>query len=121
VVAVHLNGELIKTHPRKAPGDKVDRPDDYPPGLSEYALRRVEDFVAKGHQQGPHVGLYTERLLNRCLPWTKMRQAHQLFRLCKEYGKERVDALCKSSGVGAQLVFSAVAAGAWLFAGSAGD
>jgi len=97
LVRVYLNGELIKTHPRKAPGEKSTDPNDYPPGLSEYALRRVEDFVAKGHQQGPHVGLYTERLLNRSLPWTKMRQAHQLFRLCKKYGKERVDALCKSS------------------------
>lgn len=97
LVRVYLNGELIKTHPRKAPGEKSTDPNDYPPGLSEYALRRVEDFVAKGHQQGAHVGLYTERLLNRTLPWTKMRQAHQLFRLCKKYGKERVDALCKSS------------------------
>lgn len=26
-----------------------------------------------------------------------MRQAHQLFRLCKKYGRERVDALCKSA------------------------
>ena len=84
-------------HPRKAAGERSTDPNDYPTGRSEYALRRVEDFVAKGHQQGAHVGLFIERLLDRALPWTKMRQAHQLLRLCKKYGRERVDALCRSS------------------------
>jgi hypothetical protein len=44
-----------------------------------------------------HVGVYIERLLDRTLPWTKMRQAHQLLRLCQKYGADRVDALCKSA------------------------
>ena len=97
LVRVFLNGELVKTHPRKGPGERSTDTNDYPPGRSEYALRRVEDFVAKGRQQGAYVGIYIERLLDRALPWTKMRQAHQLLRLCKKYGAERVDALCKSS------------------------
>jgi transposase len=97
LVRVFLNGELIKTHPRKAPGERSTDASDYPPGRSEYALRRVEDFVAKGRLQGAYVGIYIERMLDRALPWTKMRQAHQLLRLCKKYGAERVDALCKSS------------------------
>jgi hypothetical protein len=41
--------------------------------------------------------LYIERLLDRASPWTKMRQAHQLLRLCRKYRAERVDAVCKSS------------------------
>jgi transposase len=97
LVRVFLNGELVKTHPRKGPGERSTDTNDYPPGRSEYALRRVEDFVAKGRQQGAFVGMYIERMLDRALPWTKMRQAHQLLRLCRKYGAERVDALCKSS------------------------
>lgn len=97
LVRVFWRGELIKTHPRKAPGERSTDSTDYPPGRSEYALRRVEDFVERAQKQGPHVGIYTERLLDRALPWTKMRQAHQLVRLCKKYGAERVDALCKSA------------------------
>jgi transposase len=97
LVRVFLRGELVKTHPRKAPGERSTDTSDYPPGRSEFALRRVEDFVAKGRQQGAYVGMYIERLLDRALPWTKMRQAHQLVRLCRKYGADRVDALCKSS------------------------
>jgi hypothetical protein len=37
---------------------------------------------------------FTERLLEGPLPWTKMRQAYGLLRLCDRYGRERVDALC---------------------------
>ena len=40
---------------------------------------------------------FTERLLGGAMPWAKMRQAHQLERLCKKYGSERVDALCRRS------------------------
>lgn len=97
LVRVFLNSELIKTHPRMPPGGRSTDPNDYPPGRSEYAVRRVEDFVAKGQQQGHHVGLYIGRMLDRALPWTKMRQAHQLLRLCRKYGAERVDAVCRSS------------------------
>jgi transposase len=97
LVRVFLNSELIKTHPRKEPGERSTDVNDYPPDRSDYAVRRVEDFVAKGQQEGHHVGLYIARMLDRALPWTKMRQAHQLLRLCRKYGAERVDAVCKSS------------------------
>lgn len=97
LVRVFLNGEQIKLHPRKGPGERSTDVNDYPPGRSDYAVRRVEQFVAKGQEQGSHVGLYIERMLDRALPWTKMRQAHQLLRLCRKYGAERVDAVCKSS------------------------
>jgi transposase len=97
LVRIFLNGEPIKVHPRKGPGERSTDVNDYPPGRSDYAVRRVEDFVAKGQAQGTHVGLYIARMLDRALPWTKMRQAHQLLRLCRKYGAERVDALCKSA------------------------
>lgn len=95
LVRVYLQGELIKTHPRQPPGGRSTDPNDYPPGTSDYAVRSVERFVERAYAHGPNVGLYTERLLDRSLPWTRMRQAHQLVRMCKKYGRERVDALCR--------------------------
>jgi transposase len=95
IVRVYLSSELIKTHPRMPPGGRSTDPNDYPPGKSEYAVRSVEHFVERARKHGPSVGLYTERLLDRSLPWTRMRQAHQLDRMCKKYGRERVDTLCR--------------------------
>jgi transposase len=97
LVRVYLGSELIKTHPRKQPGERSTDVNDYPEGKSEYAVRSVEHFVERARRRGPHVALLTERLLDRPLPWTRMRQAHQLDRLCKKYGAERVDALCKGA------------------------
>lgn len=97
LVRIYLNGELIKTHPRKAPGERSTDDNDYPAGKSEYAVRNVERFVERARRHGPSVAMLTERLLDRPLPWTRMRQAHQLDRLCKKYGRERIDALCRSS------------------------
>ena len=39
-------------------------------------------------------GRVLERLLDGPLPWTRMRQAYQLVRLCDRYGASRVDAAC---------------------------
>lgn len=97
LVRVYLGSELIKTHPRKRPGERSTDPNDYPEGKSAYAVRSVERFVERAQKHGPNVAAFTERLLDRPLPWTRMRQAHQLDRLCKKYGRERVDALCRRS------------------------
>lgn len=40
------------------------------------------------------MGRYAERLLGGPLPWTKMRQAYALLRLCDRYGADRVDDHC---------------------------
>jgi transposase len=97
LVRVYLGGELIKTHPRKEPGGRSTDPNDYPAGKSAYAVRSVERFIERAQKHGSNVAAFTERLLDRPLPWTRMRQAHQLDRLCKKYGRERVDALCRRS------------------------
>jgi transposase len=97
LVRIYLAGELIKTHPRKQPGQRSTDPNDYPPGVSDYALRSVDRFMTNAEKRGPNVLAFTDRLLDGPLPWTRMRQAHQLERLCKKYGAERVDALCKRS------------------------
>lgn len=97
LVRVFLASELIKTHPRKQPGQRSTDPNDYPPGTSDYAFRSVDRFLAKSEKYGASVMAFTERLLGGAMPWAKMRQAHQLERLCKKYGSERVDALCRRS------------------------
>ena len=56
--------------------------------ISYTTLRRY------AREQGEHVGIYAERLLAGPLPWTRMRQAYGLLRLCERYGASRVDALC---------------------------
>jgi transposase len=95
LVRIYVGTELIKTHARVAAGERETDPNDYPPGKADYALRSVDALVARARAQGPHVGGFAERLLDRPLPWTVMRQGYRLLSLCKRYGADRVDALCE--------------------------
>ena len=97
LVRVYVGGELVKTHPRKQPGQRSTDTNDYPPGTADYALRSVDRFIAKAEKFGPNVAAFTTRLLGGAMPWRHMRQAHQLERLCKKYGADRVDTLCQRS------------------------
>jgi transposase len=96
-VKIYFGTELIKVHPRKAPGGRSTDPSDYPAGKAIYALRDVDALVAKSKDKGMHIGLYAERLLGGPLPWTKMRQAYALLGLCQKYGEGRVEAICQSA------------------------
>ncbi|HET9553698.1 MAG TPA: hypothetical protein VFP50_12085 [Anaeromyxobacteraceae bacterium] len=51
--------------------------------------------MAAAHQRGPSVGAFAQKLLGGPLPWSKMRQAQALVRLCDRYGAERVEAACQ--------------------------
>jgi transposase len=95
IVRVYLGTELIKVHPRMGPGQRHTDTNDYPPGKADYALRNVDALVERACKKGQYVGAYAERLLDRQLPWTKMRQGYQLLRLCDKYGCQRVDATCR--------------------------
>ncbi len=96
-VKIYFGTELIKVHPRKAPGGRSTDASDYPAGKAIYALRDVDALVAKSREKGVHIGLYAERLLGGPLPWTKMRQAYALLGLCQKYGEGRVEAICQSA------------------------
>jgi transposase len=96
-VKIYFGTELIKVHPRKSPGERSTDVHDYPTGKATYALRSVDALVAKAKDQGAHIGIYAERLLGGPLPWTRMRQAYALLRLCDRYGQERVEAVCQSA------------------------
>jgi len=93
-VKVYFKNELIKVHPRKAPGGRSTDPNDYPTGKADYAMRSVDGVRRRAVTQGKNVGELAERLLGGPLPWTKMRQAYALLRLCDRYGAARVDVVC---------------------------
>jgi hypothetical protein len=96
-VRIYLGTELVKAHPRVAVGRRSTDPADYPEGKADYALRNVDALLARAKKRGEHVGLYAEKLLAGPLPWTRMRQAYALVRLCDTYGDGRVEAVCQSA------------------------
>jgi Integrase core domain len=96
-VKIYFGTELIKVHPRKAPGGRSTDANDYPAEKAIYALRDVDALIAKSKEKGAHIGVYAERLLGGPLPWTKMRQAYALLGLCQKYGEGRVEAICQSA------------------------
>ena len=95
IVRIYLGTELIKTHPRVAAGKRSTDPNDYPTGVSGYAMRNVDALLTRARERGPHVGIYAEKLLGGPLPWTTMRHGYELVRLCDRYGDARVDAVCQ--------------------------
>lgn len=96
-VQIYVRFQLVKTHRRVGPGRRATDPADYPVGKAGYATRTVDGLVAQARDLGEHVGRFTEQLLAGPLPWTKMRQAYGLLRLCERYGATRVDACCARS------------------------
>jgi len=94
-VRFYLGAELVKAHPRVAPGKRSTDANDFPDKKAAYALRSVDRVQATARSKGEQVGLFAARLLEGPLPWMRMRQAYGLLRLCDRYGAERVDALCK--------------------------
>jgi transposase len=96
-VRIYFGTELIKMHPRQPPGGRSTDASDYPVGKAAYAMRSVDSVLAKAKDKGVHIGTYAERLLGGPLPWTRMRQAYALLRLCDKYGDGRVEAVCQSA------------------------
>ncbi|MBA2608678.1 MAG: IS21 family transposase [Actinobacteria bacterium] len=97
LVRVFARGQLVKVHPRQAPGRRVTDPNDLPSERTAYAMRDLEALqrLAAGH--GPAVGAFAAALLDTPLPWTKMRQVYALLGLAKKWGAARVDAACASA------------------------
>jgi transposase len=93
-VRIYRGSELVKLHPRVAPGKRSTDAGDYPVGKADYAMRSLERIGTQATARGPHVADFVTRLLEGPLPWTRMRAAYGLLRLCERYGDARVDALC---------------------------
>lgn len=97
LVRIFSRGQLVKVHPRQAPGRRSTDPADLPSDKSVYAMRDLEQLkrMASGH--GAAIGAYAAALLEVPLPWTRMRQVYALLALVKRWGDERVEAACASA------------------------
>jgi transposase len=94
VVKLYRQGQLIKVHPRQAPGGRSTDPEDLPSERTTYALRDIDHLISIGRSHGEAIGIYTEAVLDHPLPWTKMRQAYRLLGLVKKWGPTRVELAC---------------------------
>ena len=94
-VKLYLRGELVKVHPRKAPGQRSTDPADYPTGKEIYATRDLDRLRRMAADHGNAIGLYAQALLDTPLPWTKMRQVYRLLGLVKKWGAARVEQACQ--------------------------
>ena len=90
----YFKGQLVKVHPRQAPGGRSTDPADLPSERTAYAMRDINHLVALGREKGDAIGAYLEALMACPLPWTRMRQAYRLLGLVKKWGPERVEAAC---------------------------
>jgi len=96
-VKFYLRAELVKLHPRKAPGQRSTDPADMPPGKDVYARRDVERLKAMAAAHGDAIGTYAGAILDTDLPWTRMRQVYRLLGLVKKWGAERVEQACRTA------------------------
>ena len=94
LVRIYTDGKLIKTHPRKPPGERSSPKEDYPPEMTAYAMRDTDYMIEVAAKKGDDVGLFVAKLLSGTYPWAKLRQAQKLMRLVDKYGPERVNAAC---------------------------
>jgi hypothetical protein len=94
LVRIFHRGQLVKMHPRKAPGGRSTDPADLPAHKTTYALRDIEHLGRMAASHGPAIGAYAAALLDSPLPWTKMRQVYALLGLVKRWGPGRVEAAC---------------------------
>ena len=93
-VRFYEHAQLVKTHPRVAPGKRSVDVHDFPADKASYAFRNIDALKTAAFGKDLHVGKFVERLLVGPLPWIKMRQVQALLRMCDRYGSARVDALC---------------------------
>jgi transposase len=95
LVRIFHKSKLIKTHPKKLPGQRSTDYDDYPDELQAYARRDPERMVQKASTVGPQTEHFMRLLLSGTFPWSKLRQAQKLMRLAEKYGSARVESACQ--------------------------
>jgi transposase len=96
-VRFYLQGQLIKVHPRMAPGGRSTDRQDLPQEKTAYALRDVNYLASEAKKHGVDVGLFALALLKTDLPWTRMRKVYALLGLVKRFGEERVNQACATA------------------------
>ena len=94
-VRFYAGATLVKTHPRKAPGERATDPTDFPAEKTPYALRDVAFLEREAARHGAAIGTFARALLAVPLPWTRMRRVYALLGLVKRYGAARVEEVCQ--------------------------
>jgi len=94
LIRLFVGDELVATHPRVKEGKRSTFHAHYPPERADYALRDVDRMLRQARAQGPRIGRFMARLLAGDLPWSRLRQAQKLLRLCQKYGTQRLDQAC---------------------------
>lgn len=94
LVRIYHQQQLIKTHPKKAGGQRSTDFDDYPKEKSAYAMRDVNYYISTAGSRGQKQGAFMAELLSGDVPWTYIRQAQALLRLGDKYGVARVETAC---------------------------
>jgi transposase len=85
---------LVKTHPRKPPGDRSTDTHDFPVEKTAYAMRDVAFLEREAFKHGDTVGRFAKALLDSPLPWTRMRRVYALLGLARRYGDQRLGETC---------------------------
>jgi transposase len=97
LVRVFARGQLVKVHPRQAPGGRSTDPADLPAERTAYAMRDLDHLRRIAASHGAATGAFVDALLDVPLPWTRMRQAYALLGLVKKWGADRVETACSSA------------------------
>lgn len=94
LVRIYYQQQLIRTHPKKKPGERSTIYEDYPKEKSAYAMRDVNYYIRTAAGHGEQQGAFMAELLAGDVPWAYLRQAQSLLRLNDKYGSARVEAAC---------------------------
>jgi len=95
LVKLYWHGQLVRTHPRMAPGKRSTNPEDIPEGKAVYANRDFAYLLNKAEQVGPATGQYVQRLFDQPMPWNAMRSVYSLLSVVDKYGPSPVEAACQ--------------------------
>jgi transposase len=99
-----VSHEVVKVHPRVAPGRRSTDLADFPPEKAIYASRDAEALINRARSHGAAIGEFAQKLFAASpLPWTRMRQLGMLQGLIKRFGPRRVDEMC-AMAVAADMV-----------------
>ena len=97
LVRFYEHGKLVKTHPRKAPGQRSMDGADFPEYAFAAGQRDVAFFIKKAGEHGEHVRRFAAALAAGPLPWTRLRSLFKLLGLARKFGAARLDAACKTA------------------------
>jgi hypothetical protein len=95
LVRLYLKGQLIKTHPVMAPGQRSTDFEDYPKEKTPYAMRSCTYQIEQARPLGEACHQFMKKLLSGDFPWTRLRQAQKLLRLAQRYGQKRIEQACQ--------------------------